>query len=85
MATYADLVRERFGTVAQLAAEDWAVIVWRRRVLERAMLGARPSPRHALRTRLHRPRLLVRHLEGVTPPWGSREAWADDMFDRWAA
>ncbi len=75
----AALAAERFPSVAQLEAE---VIAQRRRVLNDALLPGRPfRGRRQMRTRLHRPRLLVRHLEGEPRPWESREAWMDEMCD----
>ena len=85
----AALIRERFGTVHQLAAEahavtredDDALRAWRRHVLQQAMPGA---TRRGPRTRLHRPRLIHRHLEREERPWESREAWLADLWDGWA-
>jgi hypothetical protein len=77
----AALVRESYGDPdAILAADRAAIVRERRRLLVEAL-----APRRGMRTRLHRRRLIVAHLEGVTPPWESREAWADEMFDGRAA
>ena len=80
------LLAEQRGNLDQLAAEatDNPAAIRHRRAVLNAALTPRRSGRRP-RTRLHRPRLILRHLEHEPRPWESRDALAEELFDRWAA
>lgn len=84
----AALVTARISRTVEMEAGD--VHLLRRHILNEALspqyfrAGVQRSKRR-YPVRLHRPRLLVRHLEGEVRPWESRSAFMADLYDPWGA